>query len=257
VVHEIYFGDSAGLQPQEVCAPGREVRAAADAPQGSLRGDSVKNFRDETIDRRLEEWGVTSIYSDDTSQGGKIYEGILAAEGEVISILDDDDEFLPTKLSALYRAFSQGACYFHNGKVIIDEMGKEIGRDSYASFAIRDYNDFRKHLRAFQKKAFFHNSSSAAIRKSAINTGILKEIKLSADLFLFFSAIEQDHFAQGRYPIIFDGATLTRYRVHPSGSFEENIARLVKGDPEVCRRRVVDAGACQRPLKAVDHVHAN
>ncbi|PSO05438.1 hypothetical protein B9Q04_18950 [Candidatus Marsarchaeota G2 archaeon BE_D] len=54
----------------------------------------VKNFRDETIDRRLEEWGVANIYSDNTSQGGKIYEGILAAEGEVISILDDDDEFL-------------------------------------------------------------------------------------------------------------------------------------------------------------------
>ena len=187
----------------------------------------IKNFRDETIDHRLEEWGVTSIYSDDTSQGRTIYEGILAAEGEVISILDDD-EFLPSKLSALYRVFSQGACYFHNGKVIVDEMGKEIGRDSYVSFAIRDYNDFRKHLRAFQKKAFFHNSSSAAIRKSAINTSMLKEIKLSADLFLFFSAIEQDCFAQGRCPIIFDGATLTRYRVHPSGSFEENAARLAK-----------------------------
>ena len=188
----------------------------------------VKNFRDETIDRRLEEWGVANIYSDDTSQGGTIYEGILAAEGEVISILDDDDEFLFTRLSALYRAFSQGACYFHNGKIIVDEVGKEIGRDSYVSFALRDYNDFQKHLRAFQKKAFFHNSSSAAIRKSAINTGILKEIKLSVDLFLFFSAIEQDYFTQGRCPIIFDGATLTRYRVHPYGSFEENITRLVK-----------------------------
>jgi len=139
----------------------------------------------------------------------------------------------------------------------VDEVGKEIGRDSYVSFALRDYNDFQKHLRAFQKKAFFHNSSSAAIRKSAINTGILKEIKLSVDLFLFFSAIEQDYFTQGRCPIIFDGATLTRYRVHPYGSFEENITRLVKA----IRRYVDDESLmlehAKGAVRQLNHVYAN
>ena len=188
----------------------------------------VKNFRDEIIDRKLEEWKVANIHSEQSSQGGKIYEGIRAAEGEVISILDDDDEFLPNRLSVLYRAFSQGACYFHNGKIIIDEMGKEIGRDSYISFTIHDYNDFQKYLRIFQKKAFFHNTSSAAIRKSIINIAILKKIKLSADSFLFLSAIEQSYLVKGGCHIIFDGAALTKYRVHAPGSFEGEIARLAK-----------------------------
>ena len=88
----------------------------------------VKNFRDETIDRRLEEWGVANIYSDDTSQGGKIREALEVARGEVISVLEDDDEFLPEKLAGVYAAFKSGADYYHNGFVFINERGEVLAK---------------------------------------------------------------------------------------------------------------------------------
>ena len=62
----------------------------------------IKNFRDETIDRQLEKWGVVNLYSDDASQGGK-FVMLGVARGDVISLLDDDDEFLPKSSSVFTR----------------------------------------------------------------------------------------------------------------------------------------------------------
>jgi len=47
------------------------VRSALDQtlPKDLYEVIVVKNFRDETIDRQLEKWGVVDLYSDDVLQG--------------------------------------------------------------------------------------------------------------------------------------------------------------------------------------------
>ncbi|MGC8615393.1 MAG: glycosyltransferase family 2 protein, partial [Thermoprotei archaeon] len=52
----------------------------------------IKNFRDDFIDSKLKEWGVTNLYSESVGLGAKIYEALQVARGDVISFLDDDDE---------------------------------------------------------------------------------------------------------------------------------------------------------------------
>ena len=63
----------------------------------------VKNFRDEAIDRELEERGVVNLYSNDVSQGGKVHEALEVAKGDVVSLLEDDDEFLPESWNGFTR----------------------------------------------------------------------------------------------------------------------------------------------------------
>jgi glycosyltransferase involved in cell wall biosynthesis len=65
----------------------------------------VKNFRGDFIDSKLEEWGVTNLYSESVGLGAKVYEALQVAKGDVTSPLEDDDEFLPGKLGAVYEAF--------------------------------------------------------------------------------------------------------------------------------------------------------
>jgi len=49
--------------------------------------------------------GVKIIKSNEKMLGPKFTEGIINAKGEVISILEDDDLFLPKKLEVVYNAF--------------------------------------------------------------------------------------------------------------------------------------------------------
>jgi len=58
----------------------------------------VKNYDDEELDRELTKLGVTVLRSG-AERGGALYsEGIEAADGEVLALLDDDDMFSHEKL---------------------------------------------------------------------------------------------------------------------------------------------------------------
>jgi len=104
------------------------VRSALDQtlPKDLYEVIVVKNFRDEYIDRQLEKRGVINLYSDDASQGGKVRDALRVARGDVISLLEDDDEFLPEKLERVYAAFRDSVDYYHNGRVVVNEAGKVL-----------------------------------------------------------------------------------------------------------------------------------
>ena len=67
--------------------------------------------------------GVINLYSDDPRAGGQVRDALGVARGDVISLLDDDDEFLPEKLERVYAAFRNGVDYYHNGRVVVNEAG--------------------------------------------------------------------------------------------------------------------------------------
>jgi len=98
----------------------------------------VKNFSDDAIDSKLQELGVVNLRSDQPGLGAKVYEALQVARGEVISLLEDDDEFLPGKLQRVYSSFKAKSTldFYRNGELLIDGAGNRLG--------IREYPESRE-----------------------------------------------------------------------------------------------------------------
>ena len=121
----------------------------------------VKNFRDDDIDRALDEWGITNLHSGSTGVGAKVAEALGVARGDVIALLDDDDEFLPGKLEAVLRAFSSRPRLralpqwpAHSRRV-----GRSIGRDGAREAMEADCSE----------RGLLFNSSSMAVRREVLD----------------------------------------------------------------------------------------
>ncbi|MGC8632150.1 MAG: glycosyltransferase, partial [Thermoprotei archaeon] len=168
----------------------------------------VKNFRDDFIDSKLGEWGVTNLYSESVGIGAKIYEALQVARGEVISFLDDDDEFLPGKLKAVYEAFQRGADYYHNEMLVINEAGHVLRNTARSSYLIR-HDQFGRYLR-FMAKTGPSNNSSIALKAGLLKdkADFLRRIGMAADHFSFTLGLVSGH------TMFLDGTPLTLYRFH-------------------------------------------
>jgi len=167
----------------------------------------VKNFRDETIDRQLEKWGVVNLYSDDASQGGQVRDALGVARGDVISFLDDDDEFLPEKLERVYAAFRNGADYYHNGRVVVNEAGKVLRKEGF-SMLVKGDEEKARYAMQMITHASFVNNSSISVRKHILEKIDLKRCELTIDAFMFTAALLSAHV------MIDSPSLLTLFRVH-------------------------------------------
>ncbi|ARM76933.1 glycosyltransferase family 2 protein [Acidianus manzaensis] len=65
----------------------------------------VKNFDEYT--KELEKKGVKVIVTSDKELGKKIVLGAQEAKGDIISLLEDDDLFLPKKLEKIKKIFQK------------------------------------------------------------------------------------------------------------------------------------------------------
>ena len=135
--------------------------------------------------------GVRIIISNERWQGPKFAQGIEEAKGEIISLLDDDDLFLPNKLETIYKVFSENekAGLVKNPVKWVNEQGKEwldpLPREPI-TITSKDLNS-DKLGEAIRYKVWF-NSSSLSFRKSIILNYLdyLREIKLVIDAFIGF-----------------------------------------------------------------------
>ena len=168
---------------------------------------------------------IKIIKSKNLTLGGKVVEGILNSEGEVISLLEDDDLFSPNKLEVVYNAFKRHSIsLFHNEMYFIDENGNRI-----ESFERKREEAVRKYLReepvsyAFLKKNLIDkiklsfNNSSISLRKDALLPyfDYIKGIKhLGLDTIIFFLTAYKNN-------IFLSSQKLTYYRVHTS-----NVSKL-------------------------------
>jgi len=148
----------------------------------------VKNFRDEAIDRQLEKWGVVDLYSDDASQGGKVRDALGVARGDVISLLEDDDEFLPEKLERVYAAFRDGIDYYHNGRVVVNEAGKVLGVEGYSALIKGDEEKAKYALEMIAHDAGFY-TSSMSFRRAISEALDLEKCDLTIDVCIFTAAL--------------------------------------------------------------------
>ena len=185
----------------------------------------VKNFKDETIDPKLNELKVKSIYCDDPRAGTFVTEGISQSRGDVICFLDDDDMFTEDKLSVVRNAFEDtNVVFFYNSRYIIDEGGKVIGEEVLEDKEVK--SDDIAYL--FRNRLYF-NSSSMCIRREIVESRLedLRRVKRLVDNFFLLSAVS----SKGAVRVT--SKKLTYYRLHRSSSVQ-----LTQDFNEFTRRRV-------------------
>ena len=134
----------------------------------------ITNFRDESIDDFINANKIKHILMDGTL-GEFLYKGALAAKGEIISFLDDDDLFFKDKLDIVYKEFKKDIdiVYYHNLGVSINENGKTIIINS-----IQTVPDF--------------NMSSISIKKSIITINNVDKISALPDTLMYLFALESN-----------------------------------------------------------------
>ncbi len=151
----------------------------------------VKNFKDSHIDELIKKNNIKNVYLNEKSLSIKILKGLDIAEGEIISFLDDDDRFSERKLENVYNIFKNNKInYYHNDSIIVDDLDRLI---------------------KYRKLGISENLSSISIRKSIIDTNILKMVNRGIDLIMFLFALEYGG-------ILEDNNKLTTYRLHNSVS---------------------------------------
>jgi len=180
----------------------------------------VKNFEDERIDKFLEDHGVKNIVTKEEPLGAKIAIGVEESKGEVISLLEDDDLWLPQKLEKVKQVFQdENVIYYLNkaydfyGSLSMDSLIDKIklNKDSgkLLKLTIRD-----------RIKRVSVNNSSIAVRKKIFSKNALDKIKnvyLAVDVLLFYLA-----YCNNGY-FIFDDEILTLRRVHTTNASASRI----------------------------------
>ena len=151
----------------------------------------IKNFNDNKIDELIQKNGIKSIYINEKSLSIKISKGLNVANGEIISFLDDDDQFSSNKLEYIYNIFqNEKINYYHNDASIITESGDLVRN---------------------KKLGIFVNLSCISIRKRIIMPCVLNMVNRGIDIIMFLFALEHGG-------ILEDKNKLTLYRLHDSVS---------------------------------------
>jgi len=180
----------------------------------------VKNFKDNDIDSFLDANDVINMYSDDITLGGKLSQGISQASGDIIFFLEDDDLFSKEKIAEVSQKFSKYKLgFYHNSQLIFYDEKTIMNTDTQDFLYYDKVNSERKVNYLFHKlKAGFNVSSIAVSRDLAVKcNSLLKNVKITADTFLFFCAIENE------LPIMVDLRKLTYYRILRRKSAYENL----------------------------------
>ena len=178
----------------------------------------IKGFVDEDMDKWLQESGVSLIFLNEKSLGKKIARGIEKSRGEIITFLDDDDEYEPEKLKKISEIFDK--CpeidYVHNSLIKINENGEVIDPNPFENPAKSFVFSTRNSNKALLSQVLRYRGdwylSCMSIRKSIIldDLNSLEKIDQSIDKFIFFVSINRGR----NIELIPD--KLTRYRMHQS-----------------------------------------
>ena len=204
----------------------------------------VKNFDDHEIDNQIEENKIIKFKArDDSFIGEDLAIGIENAKGEIISFLDDDDVFLPYKLTNIIKEFVRDPklIYYKNNMKIIDKNANVIYKtkihtikNSIEMDLSLPKLDFKKIYNTHAKNNF--NLSCLSIRKFYFTKYIddLRMINGSSDGFFAITSM------LSLYKIKFDNKILNLYRLHfilssHSTNSKDNIDNIIRETNKVRR----------------------
>ncbi|BDC18431.1 glycosyltransferase family A protein [Acidianus sp. HS-5] len=172
----------------------------------------VKNFKDDKIDKFLEDNGISKNFiTEEKGVGKKAAIGVDNSSGDVICFLDDDDMFRENKLSTVINAFSRisGLVYYHNNQIKIDEDGKILDNPQSSKNEIISQISEKSIAFVFRNFGEF-NSSSICLNREVLDTKMLRKLDRAVDYFYLLSALK----SSGK--LMLDFTPLTYYRVHKS-----------------------------------------
>lgn len=177
----------------------------------------VKNFKNAEIDQKLDSIGAKRILTSSESTGEKIALGIEICTENVISFLDDDDEFAINKLELVLANFQSNRelSLYHNGSIkfradgtLIPEYANNVGETRISLSGDQLTSNFKN---LYVAKSNYNISSFSISREFAVSiSGILKKLKTNIDTALLFLAADRGHL------IIADNAPLTKILAHDS-----------------------------------------
>ena len=175
----------------------------------------VKNFNDEAIDAFLEKEGIIRIYTDEQSFGAKLAIGIDNCKGEVISFLDDDDEFSSNKISVLIEVFKNKRITYHHSSIeAIDESGNVhsngLSKNIPKTVVKEEFKPIDLKLVMKYKLDWYMSAISCRASVLKKRSEFIGGLSASLDKLTFLTCVESGG------TIFFDSRPLTKYRVHES-----------------------------------------
>ncbi len=177
----------------------------------------------------LEKLNARMIRTDLRELESKMALGMDACRGEVICIMEDDDEWEDNRLQAVYDLFTsrKDIGYYHNAFSLIGEDGKKLKDPMFrlmdrrmmrAGQYTRDRTDATfGSIRKMIKMGLSFNTSSMSFRSSILSERkellvSLKGRSSNVDNFIFYACLLSGAKVYG------DSRRLTRYRIHPQNT---------------------------------------
>lgn len=188
----------------------------------------VKDFDDELVDSYVRSAGgkLVSESGRPNIVGHYLADGIAASSGDVISFLDDDDAFLPEKISDVQGLFKShlGVTYFHNNHRVLDDDHRAVRSFIHSprrgESVIPGLHAPPGAIRKAVRRKQVTNLSSVSIRRDAV-VPHLDEIRYltgGTDFLMFYLAL-----ASGG-SLHFGDKVLSTYYVHRSSMRPDGVS---------------------------------
>lgn len=186
-------------------------------PKDKLEIIVVKNYRDDYIDNEIEKLArlhninIISLIENDTKLGKKIFTGIKNSQSEIITFLEDDDLYLPSRLRTIATVFSKSKdlIFYHNMiKVLGNKRSRKLTFNYLHDKIISCDKDKLKNWRLLNKTEAKFNLSSMAFKKEILHSwiDIISRINLALDNFFFYVALKE------KGCMMIDNEPLTEFR---------------------------------------------
>ncbi|MFZ0699484.1 MAG: glycosyltransferase family 2 protein [Thermoplasmata archaeon] len=182
----------------------------------------IKNFDEPEVDGLGGRPGVKLLWDDSPALGTMLLKAIEASAGQVVSFLDDDDQFEPDKLSRIARLFRDDPMltFVHDSIVAVDRLGHpipdwdRIRAPLKVSFSVKSAAERRAKTPEFFRHGSNVNLSAMSVRISLIRAVAdrFRRVHASPDIFVFFAALANEGC------LWIEKDSLTRYRFHSSWS---------------------------------------
>lgn len=181
----------------------------------------VTNYEMQELSKLLESshYDFVFLQGGDEPLGSYYSKAIEVARGEIISFLDDDDEFAPEKLDYIADKFDKNPdiVFINNDVRVIDSYGNQLTnmendfrfKSGRTGEIVLDAKNPELCYEAIKRHGNFCNSS-VSLRKSKIKDyiGQLKSVAGAEDDFFFFSSLFSGE------KLLISERKLTYYRIH-------------------------------------------
>ena len=201
----------------------------------------VSDFHNEDLEREVQGHQGKWVVSREERWGAMIADGIRAARGSIIALLDDDDLFHPLRLVEVRRAFDENPNlgFFHNGHVSFRDGEPPVFPQPLPLqdwFRIPPGRRTRLDCERIWTEGAGYNGSSTVFRRSLLEPSLdeIRDIRKGVPPYLFYRAWISSA------AIVVDSRPLTAVRMHSENTTptrfqgrRARFARLVSIAPDL------------------------